>query len=215
VWIGVLMMCLTSCGQSTPEITSTPLATLPSPLPFAHISTPPTDKFILIALGDDDYTCLDGLCDCPMVEAAAPPFGFSNGILQINSYYLIGKDVMSLNETDQWLAIKKAKQAIGLFGFYGQVEEYLTFILSFPFTLDRFGLEILGFDLQGSIQIKTKDDGFSILLPNEEYNTEQPELRSQDCKVLNKLTLKNYGFMDDSNVVFSVDYAGDGSRFPP
>lgn len=210
------MMCLTSCGQSTPETTFTPLATPPSPLPFAYVATPPVNQFILMGIGDDDWTCIDGLCDCTMVEAAAPPFGYSDGILRIDPYYLDGDLDRPLVGTNQWPSIKKTKLSIGLFGFYGaNTDIYLTLISSFPFTLDGFDLEILGFDSQGSIQIKTRDDGFLILLPNQEYNTEKPELRYEGCKILNKLTLKNYGFLDDSNVIFSLDYGYGDFENPP
>lgn len=210
-WLFFLIAsCTTTPSSLTPIPTDSSLSL--SPFPFEYIATPPENQFVLIGLGDDDWTCLDGLCECPTVEAAAPPFGFSNGMLQIDPYYL-GND--SLLGTDRWSSVRKTKQSIGLFGFYGaNTDIYLTFILSFPFRIDRFSFEILGFDAQGSIQIKTKGR-YVILLPNEKYESEQPEQRSEECKVLNILTLKNYGFIDDRNVVFSLDFTGTGADFPP
>lgn len=216
-WLLVVVLLLAACQPAPSPLTPTPTESelSSSPLPFEYIATPPDGQFILIALGDGDWTCVDGFCECVTVEAAAPPFDFTAGILQIDPYYLGDESRDTLLGTDLWPSMRKTNKSIGLFGFYGaNTAIYLTFISSFPFREDRFGFEILGFDSDGSIQIKAKE-GYAILPPNETYESEQPEQRSEECKVLNQLMLKNYGFIDDNNVVFSIDFAGYSGDFPP
>lgn len=217
-WLFIATFLVASCNTTTSSLTSIPVdsSLSLSPLPFEYITTPPENQFLLIGLGDDDWTCLDELCDCSTVEAAAPPFGISNGIFQIDPYYLENNDLdRSLLGTDLWPSIRKSKQSIGLLGFYGaNTDIYLAYILSFPYRISRFSFEILGFDSQGSIQINTRD-GYVILLPNESYKFEQSELRYENCKVQNILELKNYGFIDDNNVIFSLDFIDHGADFPP
>lgn len=216
-WFLVIIFFVASCNSvassSTPIPTESELSSFP--MPFEYIAIPPDDQFILIAIGDGDWTCVDGFCKCVTVDAAAPPFDLADGILQIDPYYLGDESRESLLGTDLWPSMRKANQSIGLFGFYGaNTAIYLSFVSSFPFREDRFGFEILGFDSDGSIQIKTKE-GYVILQPNETYESEQPEKRSEECKVLNQLTFKNFGFIDDGDVVFSIDFAGYSGDFPP
>ena len=217
-WLLVAIFLVTSCNSTAS--TSTPVPTdfslSSSPLPFEFVAAPPEGKFILIALGDDDYTCLDGLCDCPVVEAAAPPFGFSGEIFQLGPSYLFDDYTYadSLIGTNKWSALRKSSSAIGLFGVYSYSstgDVYLAFITSFPYDRNQYGFVFLGVNSQGAIQLKTKD-GYFIVFANQEFHTEMPELRSEGCKVLNKFTLKNYGFIDDSNVTFSYDYT---NNYPP
>jgi hypothetical protein len=203
-----IVMLVTGCGSTpTPALTSNfqaptvlpaAIATLPStpvhqtPFPLEDASEIPPGEFLFVSLKDDNYTCLDGLCACPVSETPAESFRFVDDKLLLIKY-----DFEPIPE--DWVAFRKNNQASVLYNFYGsQLAEFRLFS-SFPVATPVGNFVIGGVNSRGEIQVQSKD-GHTLIRVGSRAYSEEPKQEDEGCRILHKYSLTNYGFIKDENV---------------
>jgi hypothetical protein len=182
----------------TPTVLPSATATFPSTprdqtsLPFEAVSETPPGEFLFVFLQDDSYTCLDGLCACPVWETPAESFRFVDDQLLLMKY-----DFEPMPE--DWVAFRTNNQASILYNFYGpQLAEFRLFSW-FPVATPVGNFVISGVNLQGEIQVQSKD-GHTVIGVGSAVYSEEPKQEDEDCRLLHKYTLTNYGFIKDESV---------------
>jgi hypothetical protein len=168
-----------------------------TPLPFSFVSEVPKNEFLFVHIYDDDYTCIEGFCECAVSEGPAKPFEFLDGKLRINQYFLESVP------TD-WSSVRKSNNFIALYSDWSQWAAQLQTFSSFPITTPAGGISILGINPQDDIQIMIHNE--YVIIPTASYYTytsKQPKDEGATCKVLHKYTLYNYGLIKDENVEFT------------
>jgi Tol biopolymer transport system component len=163
-----------------------------TPLPFEAVSEMPSGEFLFVFLHDDDFTCLDGLCACPVPEMPPDPFKFEG-----NQLLLAKQDFEPM--PDDWIAFRKNRQASILYSFYGSQVSELRLFSSLPLTTPVGNFVIRGVNARGEILVQTPD-GTTIVAVGRNAYSQEPEQREEECKVLHKYSLTNYGFIKDEDV---------------
>jgi hypothetical protein len=172
-------------------------ALLQTPLPFSFVSELPKNEFLFVHVHNDDYSCVEGFCECAVAEAPAKPFEFLDGKLRLNQYFL------ETVPTD-WISLRKSNNLVALYSDWSQWTAQLETFPSFPIMTSAGSYSILGVDQQGSIQVVI--DSEYVIVPAGSYHTytnKQSDEISDNCKVVHKYTLYNYGLIQDENVEFT------------
>ncbi|HKY55680.1 MAG TPA: hypothetical protein VJM08_15290, partial [Anaerolineales bacterium] len=163
-----------------------------TPPPFEPVSEIPPGEFLFVSLYDDDYTCLDGLCACPVPETPPYSFSFEEDRLLLLKYHF---EPMP----DDWIAFRRDHQASILYSFYSSQVAELRLFSSLPLTTPVGNFVISGVNSRGEIQVQTKEENTIIGVGRKAYS-EEPEQKDPGCRVLHKYSLTNYGFIKDQNV---------------
>ena len=198
----IFMTLISSCGakiaatQETEVAKKTPVATdLPTkvPMAFLFISEIPSDEFLFVFV-DDNQSCQDGLCECPVSEPPVYPFEFLDGKLVLNQYFFE-------KVPNDWVTFRRSNNSTVLYVDYILFSGQLRIFSSFPITTPIGGYTILGANQEGDIQVKINHEYVSV--PNGSVtNSSMSEKFSEGCKILHEYTLTNYGFIKDKSVEF-------------
>ena len=185
--LGLLVLLVVSACTALPQ----------TPLPFSLVSELPQNEFLFVHVYDDDYTCVDGFCACFVAESPAMPFEFVDGKLRINQYFFQTVPI-------DWITLRKESNVLALYSDWSQWTAQSQTFSFFPFTTPVSGFSILGVNSQGDIQIRIENE-YVIIPTGSSYadTNEQPEEKSDDCKVLHKYTLYNFGLIKDEDVEFT------------
>ena len=182
------IMCIATLASCSSREEVSPATQTPS----FHNSEIPEGQFLFVFVEDDDYTCLDGLCGCPVSEAPPMPFEFRDDKLLLYPYWFDPTEPNSVT-------LEEIAAANVLYGDYSQWTANLRLSSTFPIETLASKLLIVGANSQGDIQIQA-DAEYMVVPVGSKYNAEEPETQSENCKVLHKYTLTNYGFIKDTNV---------------
>lgn len=169
-----------------------------TPPPFEYVSEMPPGEFLFLFLHDDDYTCLDGLCACPVSETPPPSFEFIDEILYLNPYLF--EEI-----PEDWVALRKDRQAIALYGFSGSQHAEFRLFSSFPLETHEGNFVIHGVNPQGEIQVQSNDE-YRVIPVGSNASSEEPEQEDEGCRVLHKYSLTNHGLIKDENVRFKREW---------
>lgn len=163
-----------------------------TPLPFEAVSEIPSGEFLFIALYDDDFNCLDGLCACGVPEMPPDSFTFQDDQLLLIKYHF---EPMP----EDWIAFRRDWQASILYSYYGSQVAELRLLSWLPLSTPAGNFVISGVNARGEILVQTPEETTVVPVGRNDYSQE-PEQRGEGCKVLHKYSLTNYGFIKDENV---------------
>ena len=181
----ILMAIFTSCSSSVP-VQPTPWPTL---IQFEAVKVFPENQFLFVVVSNEASCGAD--CNCPAVEGIMDPFRFKDGTL-----YLLQ---VNFDTQETWSETRADQKAIGFYIYQSVSRAQYSFMASFPFESPLSGFVIEGVDKEGAILVRASEQD-TILQPGQNLKTEHVQ-RSGACEMTYSNSLKNFGFIEDSQVV--------------